>query len=105
DQEKWPRLEASAELQLDAAGRPVLRLHLGESPVEIGLARENIVSGPESSEIAQHLLLVRLREELLRKSSPKVAPSDVHSDLRLLEELRRGRPEMLPRVADAIGTE
>lgn len=101
---KWPRLEASAEPQLDAAGRPLLRLLVGDNPVEVGLARENIVSESESTEIAQHLLLVRLREEL-RKSAPKVSQSDVRSDLRLLEELHRGRPELSSPVADTFAQE
>lgn len=101
---KWPRLEASAEPQLDAAGRPVLRLRVGDNPVEVGLARENIVNESESPEIAQHLLLVRLREEL-RRNAPKVSQSDVHSDLRLLEELHRGRPEVSSPVADVFDRE
>jgi hypothetical protein len=101
---KWPRLEASAEPQLDAAGRPVLRLRVGDNPVEVGLARENIVNESEAPEIAQHLLLIRLREEL-RRNAPKVSQSDVHSDLRLLEELHRGRPELSSPVADTFGPE
>lgn len=96
---KWPKLEATAEPEVDAAGRPVLRLKLGESPVAVGLTRDNIVSASEAPEIAQHLLVVRLREEL-RKSAPKIAASDVYNDFRLLEELRRGRGESSPAVAD-----
>ena len=102
---KWPRLEASAEPQLDAAGRPLLLLHMGENPVELGLSRDNIVRGRESQEFAQRLLLARLREELLRKSSAKVAASDVHADLELLEELHRGRDNMSSRVSSVVGTE
>jgi hypothetical protein len=97
---KWPRLEATAEPEVDAAGRPLLRLRLGEGPVAIGLTRDNMVSASEAPEIAQHLLVVRLREEL-RKSGPKIAASDVYSDLRLLEELHRGRTENPSAVADA----
>jgi hypothetical protein len=104
EEAEWPRLEASAEPQLDAAGRPLLRLRVGDNPVEVGLARENIVTESESTEIAQHLLLVRLREEL-RKSASKVSQSDVHSDLRLLEELHRGRPELSSPVADTFEQE
>ena len=100
---KWPRLEATAEPEVDAAGRPVLRLKLGEGPVAVGLTRDNIVSASEAPEIAQHLLVVRLREEL-RKSAPKIAASDVYSDFRLLQELRPGRPENSSPVADALGT-
>lgn len=97
---KWPRLEATAEPEVDAAGRPVLRLKLGEGAVAVGLTRDNMVSASEAPEIAQHLLVVRLREEL-RKGAPKIAASDVYSDFRLLEELHRGRAESPAAVADA----
>ena len=99
---KWPRLEATAEPELDAAGRPVLRLKLGEGPVAVGLTRDNIVSASEAPEIAQHLLVVRLREEL-RKSAPKISANDVYGDIRLLEELHRERSERPASVADALG--
>jgi hypothetical protein len=99
---KWPRLEATAQPELDAAGSPMLRLKLGEGPVAVGLTRDNIVSASDAPEIAQHLLVVRLREEL-RKSAPKIAASDVYNDLALLEELRRGRAERPASVADALG--
>ena len=100
---KWPRLEAMAQPELDAAGSPVLRLNLGEGPVAVGLTRDNIVSASDAPEIAQHLLVVRLREEL-RKSAPKIAASDVYNDFALLEELRRGRAERPASVADALST-
>jgi len=99
---KWPRLEATAQPQLDEAGRPVLRLTLGEGPVAVGLTRDNIVSASEAPEIAQHLLVVRLREEL-RKSAPKIAASDVYNDMLLLEELHRGRSERPSSIADSLG--
>jgi hypothetical protein len=91
EEAKWVRLEASAEPQLDAAGRPELRLRVGDSPVAVGLARENMISDSDSSTIAQRLMLVRLREEL--RKTPRVSQSDVAGDLLLLEELRRGHHE------------
>ena len=100
---KWPRLEATAEPEVDAAGRPVMRLKLSDGPVAVGLTRNNIVSASEAPEIAQHLLVVRLREEL-RKSAPKIAASDVYSDFRLLEELHRGRVENSAPVAETLGS-
>lgn len=88
---KWVRLEASAEPQLDAAGRPQLRWRVGDSPLAVGLARENMIGDSGSSTIAQRLMLVRLREEL--RKTPRFSQSDVSKDLLLLEELRRGHHE------------
>jgi hypothetical protein len=62
------------------------------------LTSENIVTASESSELAQDFLLIRLREEL-RRNAPKAAPSDVHRDLSLLEELQRSRAELASPVA------
>jgi len=88
---KWPRLQATAEPELDGAGRPILRLRVGDDPVEVGVARDNIVSESESPEIARQLLLARLREELRRNA--RISQTDVGNDLQLLEELRWGRSE------------
>jgi len=95
---KWPRLQANAEPELDEAGRPVFNVRMGDETVKVGLTRANIVSSTQSTEIAQHFLLVRLREEL-RRNAPKAAPSDVHRDLNLIEELQRTRAEMSSPVA------
>jgi hypothetical protein len=95
---KWPQLRANAQPELDEAGRPVLNVRMGDGTVKVGLTSENIVSSSESTEIAQHFLLIRLREEL-RRNAPKAAPSDVHRDLSLLEELQRSRAEMASPVA------
>jgi len=76
----------------------LFRVSMGDSPVEVGLARENIVSGSDAPELAQHLLLIRLREEL-RRSGPRVSGSDVSSDLDLLQRLQRVRAALSPSLA------
>jgi hypothetical protein len=90
---RWPRLEAGSKPEFDESGQPVLNVKLGDGIVKVGLTHENILSASESTEIAQQILLVRLREEL-RRSAPKAAQSDVHRDLNLLEELQRSRAEL-----------
>jgi hypothetical protein len=97
-EDKWPGLEAHAQPTFDTAGRPLFRVSMGDSPVEVGLARENIVSGSDAPELAQHLLLIRLREEL-RRSGPRVSGSDVSSDLDLLQRLQRVRAALSPSLA------
>lgn len=96
---KWPRLDAEAQPELDEDGQPVITLRVGDNAVRVGLTRENIVSASsESSELAQRLLLVRLREEL-RRGAPKAALSDIENDLVLLENLQRTRAEFTDSVA------
>jgi hypothetical protein len=78
---------------LDNAGQPLLQFKLGEIPTEIGLTRNNIVDASDSPELAQHLLLIRLREEL-RRSTPRISGSDVAGDLELLERLQHTRAQL-----------
>ena len=103
---KWRASALAAEPMLDDAGRPVLRLRVGAKPVEVGLSRENILNESESTEVAQRLVLVRLREEL-RKSPSRVAYTDVARDLQLLEELGSAQVERerlaLERETDGLG--
>ena len=90
---KLSRLEAASQPKFDPDGRPSLLVQLGDNPVEVGLARGNMVSSSESLELAQQFLLVRLREEL-RKGSPRVSESDVSNDLQLLERLQHTRAQL-----------
>jgi hypothetical protein len=103
---KWSRLQAAANPELDKDGMPLLRLRTGESPVEVGLSRQNILSESGSSEIARQMLLARLREELKRGAN-KTSESDVSADLQLLEELgsrEKERPR-LPLSGGSADTE
>ena len=92
--EKWSRLEASAQPILDSDGRPTWQVRVGDTPVQIGLTRGNIVSGSESAGIARELLMVRLHEEL-RRSIGRTDQKTVGNDLALLRQLNgswaRGR--------------
>ena len=96
---KWPRLDTGARPEFDDWGQPVLSMRVGDNAVKIGLTRENIVTAnSESSELAQRLLLVRMREEL-RRGAPKAAQSDIENDLVLLEDLQRTRAELTEAAA------
>jgi hypothetical protein len=101
---KWPRLQATAEPELDDDGRPVLRLRAGETPVEVGLSRQNILSESESPEIARQMVVARLHEELRRTA--RTSKSDVSADLQLLEELGTAqRQKERSSGGDAMGLE
>ena len=83
---KWTRLQANAEPALDKDGRPLLRLAAGETPIEVGLSRENILNESGSTEVARQMMIARLREEL-RKGSAKISTGGVSADLYLLQQL------------------
>jgi hypothetical protein len=87
NEKMWRRLEADAEPELDRAGAPVLQVRLGEQLVDVGIARENVLSTTGSPELSQELLQARLREELRRSAASKTSESDVISDWNLLQKV------------------
>ena len=82
----WERLQAAAEPGLDSLGRPILQVHVGERLVNVALTRDNILSSPDPSRLAQEVLTSRLRSELRRNAADKTAESDVISDWNLLRQ-------------------
>lgn len=82
------RAMANAVPGFDSEGRPVLRMHIGEEAVNVGVARDNIFSTESSGRFAQQILEARLQEELRRGNPPKVSESDVERDWKLLQKAR-----------------
>ena len=91
-QPKWPRLEAATEPHLDEADRPMLRLHVGDNLVDVGLSRGNILGSADSADLARQILVARLHEAL-RQSTPTATATDTSSDLQLLEVLQSAQEE------------
>jgi len=94
NRKNWDRLSAGAEPQLDAEGRPVLRLQAGEDPVDFGIARGNILRTPAPPLLTEELLAWRLGMEL-RSRAPSVSASGVMSDWNLLKQLHPAATEQL----------
>lgn len=83
--EKWGHVFRSGAPDLDAEGRPVLRIQRGKSVVSVGISGSNILSNEGAEPFAQQLLEARLRVELRRGSPPKVSESDLSRDWNLLQ--------------------
>lgn len=84
--EKWSRLLRNASPDLDAQGRPVLRIPVAGEVVRVGLTGGNILNSDAPEPITQQLLEARLRSELRRSGPPKVSESDVSHDWNLLQK-------------------
>jgi hypothetical protein len=87
DVKAWDRVQAGAQLGLDASGEPLLRVHSGDDSALVGLTRTNIQSASESPELAARLMEARLRQELWTSSYHKISPKDVERDLTLFRQL------------------
>jgi hypothetical protein len=88
--EKWRRLLHNAAPDLDAQGRPVMRIPLGEEVVSVGISGSNILSDEAPQPLTQELLEARLRAELRRGKPPKASESDVTRDWDLLQKAMNG---------------
>jgi hypothetical protein len=88
--EKWRRLLHNATPDLDAQGRPVMRIPVGEEVMSVGVSGSNILSEEAPQPLTQELLEARLRAELRRGKPPKASESDVTRDWDLLQKAMNG---------------
>ncbi len=88
--EKWGRLLRNAAPDLDAQGRPVMRIQVGEDVVSVGVAGSNIFANDVPEPFTEQLLEARLHAELRRGNPPKASESDVTRDWNLLQRARNG---------------
>ncbi|HTS35056.1 MAG TPA: hypothetical protein VMH04_05250 [Candidatus Solibacter sp.] len=83
---KWERLQAKAKDAVDEHGRPVLQMQIGDEPIEIGAAADNLMDGSASPQLVRQLIEARLRSELRRKSTAGLSESEVARDWKLLQQ-------------------
>lgn len=88
--------QADAVPRLDDSGNPELEVKLGDETVDLGLSRSNILRTSAPPEMAESILLLRLREELKNGGTPKVSERDAGNDWQLLQQVllqRHRRPQ------------
>jgi hypothetical protein len=88
--ERWGHLFHNTAPGFDAEGRPILRIHVGEQLVSVGVSGGNILANDAPGPLVQQLLEARLHEELRRGNPPKVSESDVTRDWQLLQKAMNG---------------
>ena len=90
--EKWKRLLRNSAPDLDAQGRPIMKVRLGEGVVSIGVANSNLFANDNDApeQFTAQLLEARLRAELRRGNPPKASESDVTRDWNLLQKAVNG---------------
>jgi hypothetical protein len=83
----WEGVQSVGEPAVDAEGQPVIKITSGDDLEQVGIARSNVLSASEPSQLAAKLVEARLRQELRRSASSKTAQTDVANDLALLRQL------------------
>jgi hypothetical protein len=92
EEASWQHLLTNARLELDRDGRPILQVRSGDSLVEVGITRDNVLRGSAPREFAQELLVARLREELRSGSPPRTSETEVRKDWELLKTAFSDKP-------------
>lgn len=87
NQKAWESLRQDAEPELDPEGRPMLKMRVGNDSVDVGVARDNILTTPAPPALTGELLAARLHEELKRGDAPKASQTEVNNDWDLLQQV------------------
>jgi hypothetical protein len=85
---QWARLQARAQTEFDAEGRPVLQMQVGQLLVKVGLSSYNVLNSGAPSQLVQELLEARLEAELSTKAAPTVSEKQLIRDWQLLQQAR-----------------
>jgi hypothetical protein len=88
--ENWRHLLHNGTPDLDAEGRPVVRIRIGEETVSVGVSGSNILASDAPGQFTEQLLEARLHAELRRGNPPKASESDVTRDWNLLQKAMNG---------------
>jgi len=82
----WEKLQHRATPDVDAQGRPILRIPLGDNVVQLGDAPGNVLSSEAPPDLVRQLLEARLQSELGRTSAKGVSETEVARDWKLLQQ-------------------
>jgi hypothetical protein len=82
----WERLQSKSETAVDAQGRPILQMQVGENLVQVGVSADNVLNDHVPPQIVRQLLEARLQSELLRRPSHGISETEVARDWKLLQK-------------------
>ena len=82
----WGKIQARSAKSVDAQGRPVLEMEVGEQVVKLGASADNVFDNQAPPDLVRQLLEARLQSELNHRSSHAVTETEVARDWKLLQE-------------------
>jgi hypothetical protein len=111
---QWRALQSTATFVPDERGRPALRapcdddtvpVATREASVVIGLTRDNILNSTAPASLTRDLLVIRLRQELSKGTSPHTSEQMFRADMALLEKFLAAQSQSVAGMAHHAGTE
>jgi hypothetical protein len=100
----WARVQAKAQPELDAQGRPILRLESNGQLLRIGASPVNVLSSSAPLQFARQLLEARLSSELRPKNSQQISESEISRDWTLLQHALSTDSSLSARVLQTSDT-
>ena len=86
-EKNWERLQSRARASVDAQGRPVLQMTVGEETVRVGATAYNLLDGSAPPEMVRDLIEARLEAELRHASPHSISQTEFERDWKLLEKV------------------
>ncbi len=83
----WGRLQSHARASVDAQGRPILQMTVGEQSVRVGATANNVLEGSVPPELVRQLIEARLESELRHASPHTISQSEFERDWKLLQKV------------------
>lgn len=91
----WEQMQSHATAAVDADGRPVLQVPVGNETIQIGVSADNILDSDAPPQLARQLLEARLQSELTRRTPRGISGTEVARDWDLLQKTMPGGDSFL----------
>ena len=83
----WEKLQAHARASVDADGRPILQMSVGQELVRVGATADNVMNSGAPPELVRQLIEARLQSELRHASTHSISQSQFERDWKLLQKV------------------
>jgi len=86
-EKNWAKLQSHAKAALDAQGRPVLQMQVGDEMVRVGATAGNVMDAGAPPELVRQLIEARLESELRHASPHSITQTEFERDWKLLQRV------------------
>ena len=83
----WGKLQSRAMASVDAEGRPVLQMTVGEESIQVGATANNVLDGSAPPELVRQLIEARLESELRHATPHTISQTEFERDWKLLQKV------------------
>jgi hypothetical protein len=85
-EKSWEKVQSKSKTSVDAQGRPVLEVPVGDGKQQVGASVGNVLNGPAPPQMVRQLLEARLESELHARPSRSISETEIERDWDLLQK-------------------